>query len=1209
MKRYLHRLFPFIMALVVSITAHSQSDSLLMRLVFIGDAGETQNDRHPVMEALVKQSATWNRKASYLFFMGDNIYPLGLPEQASKHFPEKKAILDKQWQAGLLAAENLVFIPGNHDWAKGRNYGWEQVRQQASYIESLNNHRIRFLPADGCPGPEEINLGNSVTAILLDSQWWLQQEGRPGVANDCECKTEEEVLLRLNDILYRNRNKLVLFIAHHPFMSDGIHGGYYTLRQHLFPFTEFNPRLYIPLPVLGSLYPLLRGGLGNIQDLKHPRYKSMIEGIDSLLNTHPYCIRLAGHEHGLQHLVKNGRQYFVSGSGSKSTRLRKREHTRFNAAHSGYAYINIWQNGKIEMVFEGVNDTSSTTLYSTNLPVFPFHEDTVRVSRRPNFPDSVEVAAAPYFRAGKFKQWLLGTNYRQEWTTAVRVPVLDITRFGGGLTPTKRGGGMQSRSLRLEDESGREYVLRSIEKYPDRTLPEELRQTFIKDAVTDGISASYPFAALSLPPLADAAKIPHLTPSLVFLPDDPALAEFRRDFANALYLFEPREPDPDNKTTSTDKVIKALAKDNDNRVNQESVLKARLLDMFIMDFDRHDDQWRWLEKAGPDGKIFSPVPRDRDQAFFTNDGLLPWLVSQPWLLPKFQGIRPKARNIRTFNFNARYFDRSFLTEPDEKTWQKHIDELLSQMTDSVIDLALSRQPSAIRGQHAADISRTLKERKLYFNADALEYYRFLSNTIEIAGSDKREWFDLEWKEDGHLQLRVFKVNKAGNRSDTQYERLITPGLTREIRLYGLKGDDIFRLRGKAGQSPLIRIIGGGGKDTLIAEQEGLRKGKVKWYDLLSEGNILSGPAKIRSKHTGNPKINQYERNNFRYNKTAPLLSITYNRDDGLFLGGGIRATRHGFRKEPYLWQQSFLASYAVATGAYNFRYQFDAPRFRLLANIKAPNNTRNFFGNGNRTSFSNEGPEKIWFYRSRFNLVELAALYKISPHTKLNILTGPIFQYYQIDIDDNIGKFILDPGSGLDQELLVKPKSYLGWQIQAVADNRNHSEMPSRGFRWDGFIRWVNGQNRYAYSFTQIQSSLAYYISTTAAAKLVLAGRIGAGTNTGRYEFFQAQTLGGSENLRGYRNFRFAGSDMAFHNLDLRLKLTEINGYIIPGTLGMLFFHDIGRVWQKGESSGRWHNGYGAGLWLSPAGRVVITASYARSKEGGLPFITLGFQF
>jgi hypothetical protein len=93
------------------------------------------------------------------------------------------------------------------------------------------------------------------------------------------------------------------------------------------------------------------------------------------------------------------------------------------------------------------------------------------------------------------------------------VKVFDIGKEMGGLKPVQRGGGFQSKSLRLEDANGKQYVLRSIEEYPDKVLPDEFRQTFVKDVIVDGISASYPYAALSVPPLAVAADVPHANPS------------------------------------------------------------------------------------------------------------------------------------------------------------------------------------------------------------------------------------------------------------------------------------------------------------------------------------------------------------------------------------------------------------------------------------------------------------------------------------------------------------------------------------------------------------------------------------------------------------------------------------------------------------------------------------------------------------------------
>jgi hypothetical protein len=1208
-------------AFILPVTALSQSDTIVAKFILVGDAGELANGHHPVMDGISRLSKT-EKKATAIFFLGDNVYPLGLPNENTAAFDSKKKLLDLQWKEGLNAASQIVFIPGNHDWAKGRSYGWQQVRRESDYINGLGDSSIRFLPSDACPGPEEILFGPFVTAVVIDSQWWLQQDGRPGVTSDCDCKTEEEVLLRLKDIVYRNRNKLLLFLSHHPFISDGVHGGYFTFKQHIFPLTDINPSLYIPLPVIGSLYPLIRGGFGNIQDLRHPLYKNMSASIDSILSKHPNCIRIAGHEHGLQFLEKNGQQYIVSGAGSKKTRLKNGPYTKFNAVHTGYATLELWESGKIGLQFEGSEIDSTTKLFTTALPSLKKVQDTAILVQRPVFPDSISIIPASYYNAGSFKQWLLGKNYRTEWTTSIKVPVLDIGKANGGLTPTKRGGGMQSRSLRLEDPSGKEFALRSIEKYPDKTLPEELRQTFIKDAVVDGISASYPYAALSVPPFAMAADVPYLSSRLVYLPDDPLLLQYKNDFGNGLYLFEEREPEGIKKTYSSAKVVEQLEKDNDNSIDQKEVLKARLLDMYLMDFDRHEDQWRWGSRPTRDGKKFYPIPRDRDQAFFTNDGLIPSLISKPWLQPKFQGFRAKAKNINTFNFNARYFDRNFLNEPDAKDWQAAIDRFIPEMTDSVIKLAMQQQPNEIQNQHAVSIASILKARRQWFQQDAMKYYRFLSSTIDVAGSNKRELFDLEWKDDGTINLRVFKINKEGKRSDKQFERTINPSETKEIRLYGLNGDDVFQLHGTGLARTRIRIIGGNGKDSLLTEKKNLPANKVKWYDNSSEGNVKLGEGRYKNMFSKYTAVNEFNRRNFRYNILMPLVSAAYNPDDGIYLGAGIKSIRQGFRKNPFKITQQFLASYAIATGAYNFKYELEAIDLikipftdskkldlQLFANFKAPDNIQNFFGFGNETEFPNEGKQTISYYRSRFDLVELAALVRSKPLPSVSLLTGPVFQHYSIDKEKNLGKFITEPASGLNQEDLYDQKTYLGWQIQAIIDNRNNKHIPSRGIYWNSLVRWVNGQSSKAYSFAQYKTDLSFYTSFNSRANFVIAVRIGAGANSGRYEFFQAQNLGGTENLRGFRKFRFAGDRMVFNNIDLRIRLGEIKGYILPATTGIILFHDIGRVWIPEENSGRWHNGYGAGIWLAPAGRIVVTGFYAYSKDGGLPTVSLGFQF
>ncbi len=415
-------------------------------------------------------------------------------------------------------------------------------------------------------------------------------------------------------------------------------------------------------------------------------------------------------------------------------------------------------------------------------------------------PDSFTSTGATFKNTSSRRYWM-GTNYRKEWMTPVKAPVINLATEHGGLTPTKRGGGKQTRSLRLEDTRGREYNIRSIQKFiTAKTLPGGFESEAAADLVQDGVSASYPYSALSVTPLAEAAGVLHLSPRLVYIPDDPKLGEHRADFGNMLAWLENRLPDTVKKGFDTDEVVEKLVDDNDNAVDQHALLKARILDMFVMDLDRHEDQWTWGSWDNGKGKTYYPIPKDRDQAFYTNQGLLPGIVKWPWLVPQLQGFRAEAKNIKRFNFAARNLDRYFLNQLTQNDWSQAADRFISQMTDAVIDKAIDAQPPEIRSISGDKIRETLRERRKYLALEVMEYYRFISEIVNITGSDKKELFDVTRNDDGSVLVQVFKITNEGNQSTKMYDRLFDPAVTDELRLYGFGGEDKFSIKGNNDRS-------------------------------------------------------------------------------------------------------------------------------------------------------------------------------------------------------------------------------------------------------------------------------------------------------------------------------------------------------------------------------------------------------------------------
>lgn len=830
--------------------------------------------------------------------------------------------------------------------------------------------------------------------------------------------------------------------------------------------------------------------------------------------------------------------------------------------------------------------------------------------------DSASSAASgtkPFRISGSRSFWM-GSNYRKEWNTRVSAPRINLATEFGGLKPVKMGGGKQTRSLRMEDPNGREYSLRSVQKFiTSKTLPGDLQSEAAADLVSDGVSASYPYSNLSIGVLSDAAGIPNGKIRLVYVGDDPQLGEYQKDFANSLALLEIRLPDSVKKGFDTDDVVEKLKDDNDNEVDQLALLRARILDMFVMDLDRHEDQWQWGAIDKDKGKIYYPVPRDRDQAFFVNQGLLPGIVKWPWLVPQLQGFRAKSKNIRRFNFAARNLDRFFLNELDEAAWNAEVTRFISLMTNEVIEKALDQQPPEIKPVSAPKIIQTLKDRRNYLAAEVMDYYRFLAEDVNVTASDKKELFDITMNADGSVLLQIFKITKEGEQSHKMYERTFNPSHTKELRIYGFAGDDRFVLRGKEDRIK-IRMIGGEGADTFENTTSTGETGIV--YDTRSGNNKITGQLKNRMRN--DTISNHFNRLGYKYNQAIPFISGGYNQDDGIFIGGYLKLIHHGFRKDPYKNVHSLTVNHAFSTGASRFLYNSEyistfGRNSDLLfdVDVKAPNNTTNFFGYGMNTVYDDTKPGKFRYYRARYQLGDVSLLVRTNISKKVIITYGPVFQFYKLEADDkfNAVRYITQTAlNGLDPATLYEQQSYLGGKFTLNIDTRDNMIMPQKGITWFNTVRHLSELGDVKNKVTQLNSDLTLIVQLIKD-RLILAERVGAGHNFGDFEFHQAQYLGSEDNLRGYRKYRFAGRSKVYNNLELRLRVANFKTYLFPGALGLLGFFDAGRVWTDNDNSNDWASGYGGGFWISPLKRIVLTFTYSASKEDKIPMVSFGWKF
>src|SRR6185503_17655035 len=226
-------------------------------------------------------------------------------------------------------------------------------------------------------------------------------------------------------------------------------------------------------------------------------------------------------------------------------------------------------------------------------------------------------------------------------------------------------------------KKGKEYVLRSIDKDFRNGLPEMYYKTFLGHIAKDQSSIGYPFAAITITPMIEATGIYHTTPQVVFVPQQKRLGEYNEKFGNQLYLFEER-PDENQESADnfgnsknvigTDKLFEKIYEDNDDHVDQKAFAKARLFDMFIGDWGRHADQWRWAKFEDGDRNIYRPIPRDRDQAYTRFDGFYPWVATNLFGGVQLESFDEHLHNEKRFNMPGRPLDRQFTNELTKDEW-------------------------------------------------------------------------------------------------------------------------------------------------------------------------------------------------------------------------------------------------------------------------------------------------------------------------------------------------------------------------------------------------------------------------------------------------------------------------------------------------------------------------------------------------------------
>ena len=315
-----------------------------------------------------------------------------------------------------------------------------------------------------------------------------------------------------------------------------------------------------------------------------------------------------------------------------------------------------------------------------------------------------------------------------------------------------------------------------------------------------------------------------------------------------------------------------------------------------------------------------------------------------------------------------------------------------------------------------------------------------------------------------------------NKSDTSfvmYDRVFDYHDTKDIRLYGLNGDDKFEVDSTARSKIRLLVIGGKGNDTFDI------RGRVinYLYDLKTEKNFIEHRRRTRNLFSSESPVNYYNILGFNYPVTRfPKVGIGYNAEDGVFAGVGFFRRTYGFRNEPYATDQRLATLFALGQHAYQIKYRGEFNHFfrdyDAIINVAYVNPTlNNFFGFGNKTKLDEQ--QDLNFYRTRYNYAAADLMFRRRFFEKLHIILGPTVYEYWINQADNTGKILENPSLiGLDSASVYSKKTYLGGKFGVNFNNLNNELFPTRGVQWNTEFVSMAGLTKTANNFTSLNSDM-----------------------------------------------------------------------------------------------------------------------------------------
>ncbi|MCO6490096.1 MAG: BamA/TamA family outer membrane protein [Phaeodactylibacter sp.] len=1164
--------------------------------------------------------AYWGQLRQELEQAGEPVYLLVagdiVPDCDGKQPPEAPVDALLGLVRGLDGVQ-MGILPGDRDWANSGPEGWDCIRALEEYVQKHAPENADWLIDNGCPGPDMVEIGDNILLLALNTQWWNHPYRKPIPADAvCDEIVEAAIHEEIEDAIKENQERNVVLAGHFPPFSLGKYGGFFPLRTHLLP------------PVLGGIYAAYHENVGNARDISNERFEKLSEYLLGLGREYENVIFLSGHEANQQILSYYGNSLVNSGAPLSASYVKHNRLARLARAEPGLIQLHYQADGAVGYTFlrytgDGFAGGETGILYRSpcqageaDIPVNHVKAPCLAPSLQeeasaPAVPDSVRMAAGPHYAAGGLHRLFFGPHYRTSWAAPVLAPVLRLDTAYGGLEVLERGGGRQTISLKMQTHDGRQYVFRSVDKDPVSALSYTLRRTIAAAITRDQTSSQQPYGALAVAPMLDELGILHASPRLYVMPDDPKLGQFRSTFANMMGMVEERPtnggkgPLPFGNADEIYKSYDLFHEMYDSpgiRLDTREFARARLFDILIGDWSKHEDNWKWAGFKKENGVYVRPIPRDRDHAFSNLDGFLPWLAERQWAVPNLEHFGYQIKSVRSLTYQARHMDRFLGNGLTREDWLQAAREVQQALPPEELERAVRRMPRENYELSGKEIAARLIRRRQDLEGYAGRFYRLLARYVDVPGTNKKEYFHVSRNPDGSTLVEI----RQQKDSSLTYRRRFLPEETREIRLYGLHGDDHFLVEGTADRAIKLRLVGGAGED-VISDNSQVKKGGKR--TLVYEKNndaVLSLGTEGRAVNSWNEELYYYDRTAFAYNTYFPLAVISFNTFNGLMLNGGVTFTRRNFHKRDYSAKHKF--GFQVGTLS-NFALSYDGQvrhvirKWDLLlhATWAQPDNFNYFFGIGNGISYD-EDLFNDDYYLVRLNRLE--GRFGLQRQFWKRSLASLTVGYSQNNVPVKDNTILADSAGIFGAEELGIADAELALEI----DLRDHRVFPTRGYRLRAAQEagLIDGDQNYGVTDLFIE----YFLSPRLF-PLTLGLKAGYGTSFGDVPFYKLPQLGQNQGLRGFQRNRFAGDSRVYFNSELRVPVGQLETAVVPIRFGLIGFYDMGKIIQEGQTEEDWQASYGGGIYLIPLSRSYTLSLLvgASREETAVVSVALGTNF